>query len=96
MEIIGDPLNGFPILGRCFKSSVQLQSPSLKLFGITSDFQVAEAINLDGHGAVDHDVEGVAEKVLAAVLAALGPVVTGTAIPARDPHRPGGQVAQLV
>ena len=30
------------------------------------------------------------------MLAALGPVVIGTAIPAREPHRPGGQVAQLL
>ena len=74
---------------RGFKSSFYLQSSSLVLLGITTDFQVAEAIRLDRREAVDHDVDGVAEKVLAAVLAALGPVVIGTAIPARDPHRPG-------
>ncbi len=76
-EIVGDPLNGFPILDRRLRSSVHLQSPSLKLFGITTDFQVAE-------------------QVLAAALAALGPVVIGTAIPAPDPVRPGGQPSQLL
>ena len=50
----------------------------------------------DGRKADDHDVDGVAEQVLAAALASLGPVVIETAKPARDPHRPGGQVAQLL
>ena len=38
----------------------------------------------------------VAGQVLAAALAAFGPVVIGTAILARDPLKPGGQVAQLL
>ena len=72
-EIVGDPLNGFPILDRRFRSSVHLQSPSLKLFGITTDFQVAESMHFDGREADDLDVDGVAEQVLAAALAALRP-----------------------
>ncbi len=63
---------------------------------MTTDFQVAKAIHFDGPEAVNHDVDGVAEQVLASALAALAPVVIGTAIPTRDPHRPGGQVAQLL
>ena len=50
-------------------SSVQivchLQSPSLKLFGGTTDSQVAEAIHFDGREAVDHEVNVVAEQMLA-------------------------------
>ena len=62
MEIVDDLLNGFPILDRRFKSSVQLQSPSLELLGITTDFQVGEAMHLDWREAVDHDVDRLAEK----------------------------------
>ena len=36
-------------------------------------------MHFDGREADDHDVDGVAEQVLAAALAALGPVVIGTA-----------------
>ena len=51
------------------------------------DFQVAESMHFDGREADDYNVDGVAEQVLAAALAALGPIVIGIAIPARDPHR---------
>ena len=53
-------------------------------------------MHFNGREADDHDVDGVAEQVLAAALAALGPVVIGAAILARDPHWPGSQVAQLL
>ena len=65
-EIVGDALDGFTILDRLYRSSIQRQSPSLTLFGITTDFQVGGDIHLNRRKDVDHDADGIAEQVLAA------------------------------
>ena len=83
-------------MSRRFNSSVHLQNSPLRLSGITTDFQAAEALHPDGREAVVHDVDGDAWQVLVAAFTSLGPVAFGTAIPPRDPHRPGGKAAQLL